>query len=100
MRQIQVSYGCGDVSRFLRIEQSWLTFSNRTKATMPGADIPAQHEGRSTIRPALKDVWTLRFLTNGVKVQPLNQLQKMILIDRIAETNPEPFGFRLPCLFI
>lgn len=62
---------------------------------MTRADVAAQHKRRRAIGPALKDVWTTRFLTNRVQIQPFDELQNLVLIGRITETNPEPFGFGL-----
>src|SRR5207237_5074087 len=93
--EIQMTHCFGNVTRLLGIKLSGLAFADRAKPTMPRADLAAQHKGRSPISPALEDVWALRFLTNSVQVQALNQLQQMILVCRIAQSDPEPFRFRL-----
>ena len=62
---------------------------------MPRADIPAQHKGCGPIRPALKNVRAPRFLADGVQIQSFNQLKYVILISRVAESDFEPFRFRL-----
>ncbi len=62
---------------------------------MPGANVAAQHKGCGPISPAFKDIRTLRFLTNSVQIQSLNQLQQVILIRRIAQTNSQPLWFWL-----
>src|SRR2546425_4038588 len=85
----------GDVTRLIGIEPARLPFANGTEATMPRADIAAQHKGRSPISPALEDVWAPRFLANRVQVQALNQVEQMVLIGWITEANPQPLGFRL-----
>ena len=90
----------GNVTRFFLIESYGLSFADRTKAAMARADISAQHESRGPVRPAFKDVWAPGFLTNRVQVQPLDQLQKMVLIGRITQTNAQPFRFGLPGLGI
>ena len=63
---------------------------------MASADVSAQHECRRAIRPAFENVRALRFLTDCVEIQSLNQLQQMVLIRGVAETNLEPIGFWLP----
>src|SRR5690242_16176962 len=90
-----MTYGFSNVAWFVHIERAWRAFANRAKAAMPCANVAAQHERRRAIRPALENVWALCFLTNRVQVQALDQLQQMILIRRIAQTNPQPIRFRL-----
>ena len=80
MGQFQVSDGFGDMFRFCRIKCSRGSFADRAEAAMPRADVAAQHEGGGAIRPALKNIRTLCFLTNGVKIEPFDQFQNMILI--------------------
>jgi hypothetical protein len=62
---------------------------------MTRTDVATEHERGGAIRPALKDVRTLGFLTNRVQVQTLDQLEQMVLVRRIAQTNPQPFGLWL-----
>ena len=90
-----MTHGLGHVLWFVRVERAWGAFAYRTEAAMARADIAAQHESRRAIRPALKDVRALRFLTDSVQVQPFDQLQQMVLVRRIAETNPQPLRFGL-----
>src|ERR1700716_278751 len=95
MREIQVPHSFSDMPGFFRIEDAGLAFTHSTETAVSRADIAAQHERRGPIRPALENVWALRFLADSVQVQSLNQLEQMILIRRIAQTNPQPFRFRL-----
>jgi hypothetical protein len=90
-----VGHGFGDVSRLFRIECARLSFADRAEAAMTGADVAAQHERRGAVRPAFKDIWTARFLADRVEVKSFDQLQNVVLVRRIAETNPEPFGLWL-----
>jgi hypothetical protein len=78
------------VTRLFSVERAWLSFPDRAKATVARANIAAEHEGGGTIRPAFEDVGAVRFLTNSMKVQTLDQLQDVILIRRIAQTNLQP----------
>ena len=57
---------------------------------MPGADVAAQHKGRSPISPALENVGAPCFLTNRVQIQTIDQLEQMVLVRRITQTNPQP----------
>ena len=90
-----MGHSFGDMSRLQRIQGSRRTFSYGAKPAMPRADITAQHKGCGPIRPALKNVGAASFLTDGVQIQSFNQLKHMILISRVAETDFEPFRFRL-----
>jgi hypothetical protein len=96
MREIQMSHGFCYVTRLIRIESARLAFTHRAKTAMPRADIPTEHERCRAIRPALENVRTLRFLANGVQVQAFNQLEQMVLIRRVAQTNLQPLGLWLP----
>src|SRR2546423_13139300 len=95
MREIQMLHGFRYVTRLFWIQSVGRAFSNRTETAVTRADVPAEHEGCSPVSPALEDVWALRFLTNRVQVQTLNQLQQMILVRRIANADAEPIGFWL-----
>ena len=90
-----MAHSLRDMSRFVWIEGLRFTFTDCAKPTVASADITAQHEGCSTVSPALEDVWTPCLLTDRVQVQTLNQLKQMILIRRIAQANPEPLRFWL-----
>ena len=90
-----MAHGFGHVTRLFAVERARLAFADRAKAAMARADVAAQHESRRAIRPALKDVRATRFLTNRVQIQPFDQLQDVVLIRRIAQTNLQPFGLRL-----
>ena len=57
---------------------------------MACADVAPEHKGGRAIRPALKDVWTARFLADRMQVQSFDQFQYMVLVRRIAQTNLEP----------
>ena len=84
-----------NVPRFFRIEKSGLSFSDRAKTTMTRANITAEHERGGAIGPALKNVGTARFLTDGVEVESLDQLQHLVLIGRVAQTDAQPLGLGL-----
>ena len=90
----------GDVSRFFRIETAGLSFPDRAEAAMTRADVAAEHERRRSIGPTLENVWTTGFLTDGVQVESFDQLQHLVLVRWIAQTNAQPFGFGLTYLLI
>jgi hypothetical protein len=85
---------------FIRVKLSRLAFANRAKAAVARADVAAQHESGSAIRPALKNVRALRFLTNRVQVESLDQLEQMVLIRRVTQPNAQPFGLWLTRLLV
>ena len=87
MCEIQMPHGFRDVTWLLNIKRSRLTFTYCTETAMACADVSAQHEGRGPVRPAFKDVRTTSFLTDGVQIQALDQLQNIVLIGRIAKPN-------------
>ena len=62
---------------------------------MARAGIAAEHKRRRFVRPAFKNVWAARFLANRVQVQALDQLQHVVLVRRIAQTNLQPLRLRL-----
>src|SRR5258708_3866179 len=95
MREVQMAHCFGDVTWFILIKLPGLAFSHRAKTAMPGADVPAQHEGGCAIGPALEDVRTFGLLTHRMQIQTLDQLEQMVLVRRIAQTNPQPFGLWL-----
>src|SRR5438132_10862173 len=95
MSEVKMTHGFGNVVRLFAIKRAWLAFAHGAKATMPSADVAAQHERRRAIGPALKDVRAACFLADSVKVQPFDQLQQVILIRRITQTNPQPLRLRL-----
>ena len=61
---------------------------------MPGAGIAAEHKRRGSIVPTFKYVRAARFLTDGVEVQALNQLQDVILVRRVADAHTQPVWLR------
>jgi hypothetical protein len=71
----------------LRIELNGLAFSYSTKAAMPSADIAAEHERCGSIRPAFKNIGATRLLADSMKTEAFNQLQHLILIRWISQTN-------------
>jgi hypothetical protein len=89
-----------NVTRLFRIEVARLSFSDGAKAAMTGADVAAEHERRRPVIPAFEDIRAPRFLTDCVQVEPLDQLEHLILVSRIAETDAQPFGFWLTNLLI
>src|SRR4051812_44682183 len=80
MSQVEMTHGFGDVARLILIKRAGLAFADGTESAMARADVAREHEGRCSIRPALEDVRTPRFLTHGVQVQAFDQLENMILI--------------------
>src|ERR1700682_1205403 len=95
MGEVEMPHCFGYVSWLFRIKRTGLAFANRAESAVTGADVAAQHKGCSPISPALENVGALRFLTNSVQVQTFDQLEQMILIRRIAQTNPQPLRFWL-----
>src|SRR6185437_11967469 len=95
MREIEMVHSCGDVSRLLGIQRARLALPDGAKAAMTRADVAAQHERSGAIGPTLKNVWATRFLADGVQVQTFNQLQHLVLVGRVTETDAKPFGLGL-----
>src|SRR5215213_8381659 len=89
-----------DVPRLVRIETAGLSFADCAEAAMTRADVAAEHESRRPIGPTLENVWTTGFLTDSVQVESFDQLQHLVLVGRIPQTDAEPFGFRLTYLLI
>ena len=100
MGKVQVADSFGDVSRLFRIECARLPFADRAESAMTRADVAAEHESRGAIGPALENVRTTRFLTNGVQIESFDQLQHLVLIGRVAQTDAQPFGLWLTDLLI
>src|ERR1041385_7484423 len=90
-----MAHGLCNMPRFRRIERLWLSFADGAESAMSSADVSAQHECRRAISPAFENVRALRFLTDCVEIQSLDQLQQMVLIRGVAETDPEPIRFLL-----
>ena len=90
----------GNVLRLFGIEKSGLAFTDRTETAMPRANVAAEHERGRAIGPAFEDVWATRFLADGVQVQTFDQLQHLVLVSRVAETDAQPFGLGLTDLLI
>lgn len=84
------------MSRFKRIEIHWLAFIDGAKTAVPRACVAAEHKGRGLIRPAFKDVRTLRFLADGVEIQAVDQLHHLVLISRVSELDLQPVGLLKP----
>ena|SRR5436853_4629159 len=95
VREIQMTHCFRNMTRLFGIESARLALTDRAESAVARADIAAEHERCRPIRPAFENIRALRFLTNRVQIQALNQLEQMILVRRIAQTNPQPFGFRL-----
>src|ERR1043165_2014356 len=100
MREIQVVNSFGDMSRLIPVETAGLAFADRAEAALTRADVAAEHERGSATRPNFEDVWTTRFLTNSVQVESFDQLQHLVLVGGIAQTDAQPFGFGLTNLLI
>ena len=62
---------------------------------MPCADVTAQHESCGAIGPTFENVWATRLLAYCVKIQTFDQLEHMVLVRRVTQSNPEPLGFGL-----
>ena len=90
-----MAHSLSNVPRFFRIERLRLSFTDSAESAMASANVSAQHKCRRAIRPAFENVRALRFLTDCVEIQSLNQLQQVVLIRGVAETNLEPIGFWL-----
>src|SRR5437867_3297139 len=90
-----MTHSLSNVPRFFRIERLRLSFTDSAESAMASANVSAQHKCRRAIRPAFENVRALRFLTDCVEIQSLNQLQQMVLIRGVAKTNLEPIGFWL-----
>ena len=90
----------GNVTRFFGIEESGLSFSYGTEAAMTRADVAAEHKRGGAIGPTLENVWTTRFLADGVQVETFDQLQHLILVGGVAQSDAQPFGFGLTDLLI
>src|SRR5258705_1454514 len=90
MGQVELLHGFGDVARLFCVERARFSFADGAKAAMPRANIAAEHEGCGAVRPAFENVWAACFLANRVEVQPLDQLQDVALVRRIAQTNLQP----------
>ena len=84
-----------NVPRLFAIEEPRFPLADRAKAAMTRADVTAEHEGCSAIRPTLENVRTACFLANCVQIQPLDQLQDVVLVRRIAQSDLQPLRFWL-----
>src|SRR5215213_1869852 len=100
MSQIQMVHSFGDVPWLFRIQRAGLPFAYSAKSAVTRADIAAKHERGGTIGPTLENVRTTRFLANCVQVETLDQLQYLVLVSRIAQTDAQPFGLGLTDLLI
>ena len=87
--------GLSHVAWFVRIKLSRSAFADCAKAAVTGADIPGQHKSCRAIGPALENVRTPCFLTNRVQIQSFDQLEQMVLVGGIAQTDTEPLGLWL-----
>src|ERR1044072_5107244 len=96
----QVADSFGAVGRFFRIERARRAFADCAESAVACADVAAEHEGCGAIGPAFKNVWTARFLADGVQVETFDQLQHLVLIGRIAESDAQPLGLWLTDLLI
>jgi hypothetical protein len=85
--QVELTHRFSDMPRFFRVERSRFSFADRTEAAVARANVAAEHEGSRAIRPAFENIGTACFLADSVQVQSLNQLQNVVLIGRIAQSN-------------
>jgi hypothetical protein len=95
MRQVQMPYCLADMTGLVSVKLPGFALAYGAESAVAGTDVAAQHEGGRTVGPALKDVGALRFLTNRVQVQALDQLEQVVLVRRITQTNAEPLGLWL-----
>jgi hypothetical protein len=95
MSEIEMLHSFSDVARLIRVERRGRALANCTETAVTGANIAAKHKSCRPISPAFEDVRTPCFLTDRVQLQPFNQFQQMIVVGWIADTNPQPFRFRL-----
>jgi len=95
MSEVEVLDCLSNVPRFLAVECARLAFADGAKATVPRTDVPTQHERCRSIGPTFKDIRAVRFLADGVKIQSFDQLQHLILVCWIAQTDLQPGGLGL-----
>src|SRR5215213_9650070 len=95
-----MAHSFGDVTRLFRIQRARFAFAHRAEAAMTRADVAAEHEGGGAIGPTLENVWTTRFLADGVQVETFDQLQHLVLVGWVAQADAQPFGFGLTDLLI
>ena len=95
-----MAYCFCDVFRLFWIQTSRLAFAHGAESAMACANIAAQHESRGPIGPAFEDVRTARFLADGVQIESFDQLQHLVLIGGVAETDAQPFGLWLTDLLV
>src|ERR1044072_1596526 len=100
MREIEMVHCLRDVSWLLGIQRARLPLADGAKAAMTRADVTAQHERRSAVGPTLENVWATGFLADGVQVQTFDQLQHLVLIGRVAQTDAQPLGLGLTDLLL
>jgi hypothetical protein len=65
-----------------------------------GANVTAEHESSCAIGPTFENVRTTRFLADGVQIETFDQLQHVVLIRRIAQTDAKPFRLGLADLLV
>jgi hypothetical protein len=95
MCEVELTHCFGDVPRFIHIQLARCTFTDSAEAAVARANVTAQHERCGPIGPAFKNIWATGFLAYGVKIQALNQLQDMVLVRRITQTDLQPFRLGL-----
>src|SRR5690349_18774674 len=100
MREVQMAHSFGDVSWLFGIQRTRLALAHRAEAAMTCADVAAEHERGGAIGPTLEDVWAARFLADGVQVETFDQLQHLVLVGRVAQTDAQSFWLGLTDLLI
>lgn len=90
MGEIELAHRFRNVPRFFRVKRARLAFADRAEAAVARANVASEHERGRAIGPAFENVGTACFLANRVQIQPLNQLQHVVLIRRVAQTNLQP----------
>src|SRR5690349_20525218 len=100
MREIEMAHSFGDVAWLFRIQRARLALADRAEAAMTRADVATEHERRRAIGPALENVWATRFLADGVQIETFDQLQHLILVGWVAETDAQPLWLGLTDLLI
>ena len=93
MRQIEMTYGFGDMPRLFRVKLAGLTFVHRAKAAVARACIAAEHKCCGLIGPTFKNIRAFCFLADGMQIQAVDQLKHRILVAWVAEFDLQPVRF-------
>jgi hypothetical protein len=80
MREIHGSNGIRNPVGFIFIQLLWLSFCYSAITASARADIPKNHEGCDTVRPAFTQIRAHRFLANSVEIQTIQKLSKLMYL--------------------